>query len=144
MRPRLSSTQPSCAIGEAYVLRASSLLGSLRFSRTHKGAVSSRYLSHFPFPLSSALSPSRRCKQPITTAERAALFVNLANVNALQKDFARAKKFAEQALSLCPALPAAVRVLVYIELQKGNDVGALQILRKRHATTASGKQTRGR
>jgi hypothetical protein len=74
--------------------------------------------------------------QPITTAERAALFVNLANVHALQKDFVRAKKVAGRALALCPALPAAVRVLVYIELHEGNNARALQLLQKRHDSPA--------
>ena len=79
---------------------------------------------------------TRARAQPITTAERAALFVNLANVHALQKDFVRAKKVAGQALALCPALPAAVRVLVYIELHEGNDARALQLLQTRHDTPA--------
>ena len=55
---------------------------------------------------------------------------------ALQKDFVRAKKVAGRALALCPALPAAVRVLVYIELHEGNNARALQLLQKRHDSPA--------
>ena len=88
-----------------------------------------------PAAAAALLSPSllKDRRESPTQLDRAALYINLANVHALNGELSRAEKCANQALTAKQHLPEAVRLLVYINLRRGKMSDAFHILTHKQA-----------
>lgn len=121
---KLLSQQPPCSessrrLAHVYAAEALSLL--------NRPADAQKMLNQ---SLSNAQSSGCSSK------ERAALYVNMANVHIFQGELARAEKCAHQALQAQFGLKEGVRLLVYIYLRRGNTTAASKLLQQQQVTTS--------